>query len=144
MITLRTAAAVKSTIELLADNQLRALLTERVEQLTNAWEGIDLSDLTHFLIIQPGNTAAEAENELGWSLLVNMVDGTRYDHLGFTPSWEWIEDHGGWFEAVFILSDDGFGVSLFVQDHPVTDADLLAMCREHAQTSAHNGERNKT
>jgi hypothetical protein len=129
MITLRTATAVKSTLDLLADHQLRSLLTERLEQLTNAWEDIDLSDLTHFLIIQPGDTAADAERELGWSLLVNPVDGARFGQPAFTPSWEWIENHGGWFEAVYILSDDGFGISLFVQDHPATDAELLAMCR---------------
>jgi hypothetical protein len=129
MITLRTAAAVKSTLDLLADNQLRSLLTERLQQLTNAWEDIDLNDLTHFLIIQPGDTAADAERELGWSLLVNPVDGARFGDPDFTASWEWIEDHGGWFEAVYILSDDGFGISLFVQDHTATDADLLALCR---------------
>jgi hypothetical protein len=129
MITLRTATAVKSTLDLLADNKLRSLLTERIQQLTNAWEGIDLSDLTHFLIIQPGDTAADAERELGWSLLVNPVDGARFGQPDFTPSWEWIEDHGGWFEAVYIISDDGFGISLFVQDHPATDPELLALCR---------------
>ena len=131
MISLRTMAAIRSTLKLLADNQLRALLTERVEQLTSAWEGIDLSDLTHFLIIQAGDTAAEAEHELGWSLLVNPVDGARYGHPDFTPSWEWIEDHGGWYEAVYILSDDGFGISLFVEDTD-TDSELLPLCREHA------------
>ena len=131
MISLRRTAAIKSTLALLADNQLRALLTERVEQLTTAWEGIDLSDLTHFLIIQPGDTAADAENDLGWSLLANMVDGARYGHPDFTPSWEWIEDHSGWFEAVFILSDDGFGVTVFVQDDPETDAEILGMLAQH-------------
>ncbi len=131
MITLRTASAVKSTIALLADNKLRSLLTERLDQLTNAWEGIDLSDLTHFLIIQPGDTAADAENELGWSLLVNPVDGARFGDPAFTPSWEWIEDHSGWFEAVYIISDDGFGISLFVQDDPATDPELLALCRSN-------------
>ncbi|MEH6792319.1 hypothetical protein [Parasphingorhabdus sp.] len=129
MITLRTAAAVKSTIALLADNPLRALLSQRIDQLTNAWEGIDLSDLTHFLIMQAGDTAADAEHELGWSLLVNPVDGARFGQPDFTPSWEWIEDHGGWFEAVYIISNDGFGISLFVQDHPDADPELLALCR---------------
>ena len=133
MITLRTAAAVKSTIALMADNRLRALLTERVEQLTNAWEGIDLSDLTHCLIIQAGDTAADAEIDLGWSLLENMVDGARYGQPAFSPSCEWIEDHGSWFEAVFIISDDGFGICLLVQDHPDTDCELLSMCREYAE-----------
>jgi hypothetical protein len=129
MISLRTTAAIKSTLDLLADNKLRSLLTERIQQLTNAWEDLDLSDLTHFLIIQAGDTAADAEHELGWSLLVNPVDGARFGQPDFTQSWEWIEDHGGWFEAVFIISDDGFGVSLFIQDHPETDPALLALCR---------------
>jgi hypothetical protein len=132
MISLRTSTAIHSTLSLLADNQLRFLLAERFDQLTNAWEGIDLSDLTHFLIIQTGDTAADAEHELGWSLLVNPVDGARFGQPDFTSSWEWIEDHGGWFEAVYILSDDGFGISLFVQDDPNTDADLLALFREFA------------
>ena len=133
MISLRSNSTIEAFIELLADNQLRTMLSKRVEQTANAWEGIDLSDLTHFLILQPGDTAADAENELGWSLLANMVDGARYGHPDFTPSWEWIEDHGGWFEAVFIISDDGFGINLFVQDHPDSDAELLAMCREFAE-----------
>jgi hypothetical protein len=34
MISLRTTAAIKSTLDLLADNQLRALLTERANQLS--------------------------------------------------------------------------------------------------------------
>jgi len=136
MITLRTASAVNNTIELLADNQLRSLLTERVHQLITAWEGIDLRDLTHFLIIQPGDTAADAEHELGWSLLVNPVDGARFGDPAFTPSWEWIENHGGWFEAVYVIADSGFGITLFVQDRPDTDAELLALCREHADPKA--------
>ena len=134
MITLRTAAAVKSTIALLADNPLRALLSQRFEQLTNAWEGIDLSDLTHFLIIQPGDTAADAENDIGWSLLVNPVDGARFGDPAFTPPWEWIEFSGCYFACVFVLSDDGFGLILFIQDHPDTDAELLAMYREFAES----------
>jgi hypothetical protein len=48
------------------------------------------------------------------------------------PSTEWIADHGSWFEAVYILSDDGFGVVLFVQNDEGVDPELLAMCREYA------------
>ncbi|OAO01441.1 hypothetical protein A8B75_15005 [Sphingomonadales bacterium EhC05] len=69
-----------------------------------------------------------------------MVDGARYGHPDFTPSWEWVEKHNGWFEAVFIISDDGFGVNLFVQNEPeASDADSLrAMFREYAEPK--NGE----
>ena len=130
MITLRTDAAVDSTIALLADNELRTLLIERTKELAE-WldQGIDLSDLTHFLIMQPGDTAADAENELGWSLLTNAIEETALGDPDFTPSWEWIEHHDGWYEAVYIISDDGFGVGLFIADHPGTDPDLLTLCR---------------
>ncbi|WP_156874111.1 hypothetical protein [Sphingorhabdus lutea] len=123
---------MNSTIRLLADNTLKHLLSLRQNQLTE-WDGIDLSDLSHFLVIQPGDTAAEAEHELGWSLLQNMVDGACYGQPDFTPSWEWIEAHDGWYEFVFIISDDGFGINVFVENHPDTDSDLLAMCREYTK-----------
>lgn len=129
MITLRTTAAMRSTIELLNDSNLKHLLVQRVDELTH-WEGIDLSDLSHFLIIQPGDMAAEIEHELGWSLLHNFIDKAKYGQPDFTPSWEWIERHDGWYEFVFIISDDGFGITVFVQDDPEIDTELLAMCQE--------------
>lgn len=41
---------------------------------------------------------------------------------------EFVHRHGGWFEAVFILSDDGFGHVVFVPDQPDIDAELLTLC----------------
>jgi hypothetical protein len=35
------------------------------------------------------------------------------------------DEHEGWHELVFILSDDGFGLVLFIAKHPATDARLL-------------------
>jgi hypothetical protein len=42
---------------------------------------------------------------------------------------EFVTLHGGWFEAVFILSDDGFGHVVFVPDQPDIDAQILNLCR---------------
>ena len=42
---------------------------------------------------------------------------------------EFVTLHGGWFEAVFILSDDGFGHVVFVPDQPDTDPEILKLCR---------------
>ncbi|WP_296720961.1 hypothetical protein [Erythrobacter sp.] len=41
---------------------------------------------------------------------------------------EFITCEGGWYEAVFVLSDDGFGHVVFVPDQPDIDGDLLAIC----------------
>lgn len=126
MLSIRSQLTMQCTIDLLADNVLRSMLQTRLTQLGN------LIDLSHLLIVQPGDTAADAQNELGWSLLHNVVDELPYDHPDFTPSWEWIEHHSDWYEFVFIVSDDGFGIHVFVQDHPETDPDLLNLCRNHS------------
>jgi hypothetical protein len=42
---------------------------------------------------------------------------------------EFVTLHDGWFEAVFILSDDGFGHVVFVPDQPDIDPEILKLCR---------------
>jgi hypothetical protein len=88
------------------DLQLRRILALRRDQLgpAKSWEP---EKLARFHLVEPGDTLADIEGALGFSPLENFVDGNRYPEPGFVPSWEWVEDHGGWLEVVFILSDDG-------------------------------------
>lgn len=47
--------------------------------------------------------------------------------------WEYVQAHsGGWYEAVFIISDDGAGHVVLVPDCPCIDPYLLALCRAAA------------
>jgi hypothetical protein len=96
--------------------QLRALISQRTQEVIEAaadtWEGF-----VHFIILEPQDTTAEAEEVLGFPLL-------RRPH-------ELIEEHEDWFEVVFILSDDGAGVEVFVPKSSV-DPDLLAWCAAHS------------
>ncbi len=107
-----------------------ALLNLRIAQLTRA-DGIDLSDATHFLVIQPGDTMATVKQEVGFTPLTNLSDGSSYGSADFTPSWEWIENHYGCFELVYIVSNDGFAFVLIVEDRPGVDPALLALCRRY-------------
>ncbi len=113
MLSLRTGAAVDRALSSDIDAELRQLLVKRVEQL-NPYGADDIGELVHFLIVEPGDSIGAIEAELGFSPLVNFVDGSRYGDPDFTPSWEWIEQHGAWFEVVFVLSDNGFGCVLLV------------------------------
>lgn len=70
--------------------------------------------------------------DLAWLFVVQP--GDRVDHLQSLRGrpfvgWEFIELRDGWFEAVFVLSDDGFGHVVLIPDDPATDSDLLALCR---------------
>ena len=46
--------------------------------------------------------------------------------------WEFIDREDGWYEAVFIISDDGFGHVVLIPDQPDSALDLLAICKANA------------
>lgn len=94
---------------------------------------LDLLDLAPILIIEPGDTERDIDREAGLSPLVNRVDGERFPSASFTPNWEYISDHGGWFEQVYVTCDDGSGVMIFVPDNERIDGDLLTLCRRYAR-----------
>jgi hypothetical protein len=132
MLILRDMASMTMPSGTEFNQGLQGLLAERVEQLTEDGGDDDVGEFAHFLVVRPGDTPSDVETELGFSILTNLVDGLRFGDPDFEPSWEWIMRHEGWFELVYVLSDDGFGWVVFVQDDEATDADLLAVCREYA------------
>ncbi len=131
MMEIRDAQAMRRAIDTAADMELRDLLARRFEQLGFV-EGYDLGELAHFLVIQPGDTMEALDAALGFSVLTNFVDGIPYGDPNFVPSTEWIADHGGWYEMVYVLTDDGFGWIVFVPKAEGMDARLLSMCADSA------------
>lgn len=118
MHTITTWAELARYLQEPIHPDLRGLLETRRDQLA---EYGDLSELGTFNFVQPGDTLEAIETALRFPLI---MDGA--------PTWEWVERHGPFFEAPIILSDDGFGHVLIVQDTESTDPTLLALCREHA------------
>lgn len=110
------------------DPRLKQLLLDRIQQL----EVEELSTAARFVIVQPGDTIVDVDRGLGFSIMQNPGDGTRYGDPDFTPGWEWIEDHGFAFELVFIFTDDGFAHVVFVPIEPSIDANLLNLCATYA------------
>lgn len=131
MLSLRTTIAMERAADTYTDVHLRQLLSQRMHQLRSNFEG-DLEDIVHFLIVEPGDTPREVEAELGFSPLRNMVDGLCFGDPDFSPSCEWIQCHGRWFELVYILSDDGFGAIVWIANDPGTEFDLHSLCLEYA------------
>ncbi|NIJ24629.1 hypothetical protein [Sphingomonas japonica] len=114
------------------DADLRALLTLRRDQLIDGGHQ-DLADIAHFVAVQPGDTLAAVEAEVGMPIATNLVDGTDFGQPDFTSSFEFIERHsGGWFEVVMILDDDGFALALFVLDDPNAAPPLPRLLRANA------------
>jgi len=107
------------------DPVLRKLIEDRVDD----WAATDLLELTHLLIIEAGDSEQDVIDEVGFSLLVNPIDGARFGSPEFeVPPFDWMQAHDGWFELIQTFGD-GFAFSVWVAEDERTDPHLLAMCR---------------
>jgi hypothetical protein len=108
------------------DPEMRRLLQIRFEQLADY--DLPITDLASFKVVQAGD-------DVTW-LLTNLVDGRRYGQLDFEPSWETVQRHAGFYEAVFVLDDSGFGHVYLIPDCDGIDRDLLTLCRQHGTNTS--------
>ena len=72
--------------------------------------------IARLFILQEGDTAK----------LLERLRGQPF------ATWEFIDRTDGWFEAVFVISDDGFGHVVLIRDQPDSDPELLETCRTFA------------
>ena len=118
MIVIRTAEAMARALDSPIDPTLKQCLQGHWDRLSE-WEDSELRELALFLIAQPGDTIEQVEAAFGQPL----VRDSKFCSLP-----ELTEQHGGWIEVTFILSDDGFGLILLVQVDPGADNELIAAC----------------
>jgi hypothetical protein len=119
----------------IADQELRHLVEKTIAALGEDYL-YDPDVLGNFLIVQPGDSLAIINGQLGFDILANKWTGIRFGTPGFTPSFEILEEHPSCYEMVFVLGDDGYGIELFIPKVPGIDPDLLAMCMQYAVPAA--------
>ncbi|MDX3911345.1 MAG: hypothetical protein QHC67_16235 [Sphingobium sp.] len=88
-----------------------------------------LADLTHLLVITNEDNEAMVQEEVAFSPLEN--DGIRFGEQGFRPGWDWLHDHGGWFELVYCIGNSGFAFVLLVEDGEETSR-LANLCQAYS------------
>ncbi|WP_294197298.1 hypothetical protein [uncultured Sphingomonas sp.] len=129
MLHLHDRASIAHALTLDVDPRLHTLLVEWVRSLTSADQ--DLTDDTEFLVIQPGDSEEDIIRCIGFSPLVEPIDGIHYGHAGFHPYWDWLADRGyGWFEII-VTFGGAFCRILLIQDEDGTLPELRRMCRDH-------------
>jgi hypothetical protein len=109
---------------------IRQLVQQRISDLGG--EAFDAAALGYFLVIEPGDTLEAIHAQVGFNILQNRFTGIHYNDTGFTPSFEFVQEFASCYDMVFVISDDGFGVELFVPKEEGIETDLLAMCRMYA------------
>lgn len=119
MLNITDAAGLARALSSSLDPAIRALLTLRRDQLLYDTAGdYELGDLVHFVIVEPGDSIADVEAAANYPLFTE-------------PAFEWVTDHGQWIEGVIVLSDDGFGIAIFVPDIDGVDPTMLSVLRDH-------------
>ena len=113
-----------SQINIITDPDILKLIKLRHDQLGDEMFG-------SMIIIEAGDSLSNIEEEIGFSILINLFDDIIYPDPDFMPSCEALEDQGGCYEMLFILSDGDEAIEIFIPKagvHPL----LLAMCSQFA------------
>lgn len=111
----------------IADPDVRRLVERRFNEIC---DGEPYQEEVHgtFILVEPGDTVADLEEESGFPIMHNPFDGARFPAPEFVPVAEVIEQHKSAYELVLIFTDEGTGSNIFIPIHPGIDAELLAMC----------------
>ena len=113
-----------SQLNLITDPDILKLVKMRHDQL-----GEEMFDSA--IIIEAGDSISDIEQEIGFSLLTNLFDDVRFPDPDFVPCFEVLEDHGTFYEMLFIFGDGDDAIEIFIPKHGV-DNELLAMCSQYA------------
>lgn len=116
MLSITSSAAMARVLASPIDLCLRRILVLRRAQLTDSG---DIAHVAHFHVVECEDSTDTIEAVVGYPVVS-------------APSFEWVADHGGWYEAVTIFDDDGFAIVLLVPDAQGIDSELIALCREQA------------
>ena len=111
MITIRTWPDLRDAIETHPARDILGAHADRLEEFDDQ----PLNELCEVIILEPADTLTDLERKLGRAL--------------HPPPWEYVELTDGWYEFVLIISDDGFGYVLLVEDRPDGNQALLDYCR---------------
>lgn len=118
MISMPDDASIASALQRPLCPKLRDLVRRRRAILG---DDLPFAEMAHFVIVEPGDTIDAIEAAIRWPIRPDIDSGI--------PSWEWVMDHGFTYETVFVLSDDGYAVVLFVQVMKGMDPELVGMLR---------------
>ena len=114
----------RSQLNIITDPDILKLVTLRISQLG--------STLTApMIIMEPGDCLSDIEKELGFPILTNLFDDISYPDPDFIPFCEALEDHGDFYEMLFILGDGEEAIEIFIPKTGI-DPSLLSMCADFA------------
>ena len=127
MLHLYDRATMARALTLDLEPQLHRLLSRRIAALSE-----ELIDWTEYLVVEPGDAEADIVRHVGFSPLVEPVEGARFGEEGFHPHWDYLADLGGWFELIQTFGST-FAYVLLINDADGVPPELRLLLRHYAQ-----------
>jgi hypothetical protein len=112
MHIIRTAEDLARALNSRIDPELHSILAGHAERLS-AYPDFTFEELAMIVVVEVGDRLV--------NLALVGAGGGR-----FSPSPEYVLRHSRWFEAVFVLSDDGFGIILLAEQGEGADPEVIA------------------
>jgi len=119
MHCLRNAESIRAFLAADPPPELHQLISERLADLAE-YSDYDISELVNFLAVEPGDSLALVEQELGFPM----------DYL--SKPWESFVSYQCWHEILYLLGDDGFGLVVFIPTQNLMDSRLSHLCNQHS------------
>jgi hypothetical protein len=113
-----------SSFDSITDPDILKLVKLRHDQLGDEMFG-------SVIIVEVGDSLSDIEEEIGFSILTDLFDDVRFPDPDFVPCFEALEDHGTFYEILFIFGDGDDAVDIFIPKDGV-DPLLLSMCSQFA------------
>ena len=82
--------------------------------------------------MEQGDSLATINAQIGFDILCNRWTGIRFDQPGYTQSFECLDEFANWYEMLFIISDSGYGIEVFIPKAEGIPDLLLVMCKRFA------------
>ena len=130
MLVLRDPASASS----IADPEIRGLVEQLFVTICDG-EPYEYELHGYMIIVEPGDSVEALEKESSCAILHGRNNDARFGNPTYSPSFEFVAEHTGCYEMVFVLSDSGFGVDFFIPKSGGIDAELLALCAHYAEPS---------
>lgn len=132
MLSLTDAPSIELVMGQALDPELCTILANRLRLAAEA----GLQDFTHIVVVESCDTMEALTAEVGFSPLINPLDGVPFGQKGFVPYWAWLADLGGWYELIHTIGDSGFAITLLVTKADDVPAALLAVCLTYLEGSS--------
>ena len=125
-----------SDVAHVTDPVMRDFLAKRVADMVMDWAPDLWPDFGQVLMLESGDDPAIVETAGCLRLIGSPCGAARLGDPGFIPVWDWVDDHGSFYEVAMVVSDAGnFDVVLIPKDIGTSTA-LLSLCEQLSIRSA--------